>query len=77
MKHAKERKTAKDFFRGLYLSYIPNGKDNIKQIIIKVFFLISLITLIVSASYLANYFLSAKKQDNIIKSSRNIWHSTA
>ena len=46
------------------------------QIIIKVFFLISLITLIVSASYLANYFLSAKKQDNIIKSSRNIWHGT-
>ena len=45
--HAKERKTAKDFFRRLYLSYIPNGKDNIKQIIIKVFFLISLITLIV------------------------------
>ena len=70
--HAKERKTVKDFFRRLYLSYIPNGKDNIKQIIIKVFFLISLITLIVSASYLANYFLSAKKQDNIIKSSRNI-----
>lgn len=76
MKHAKKRKTAKDFFRGLYLSYIPNGKDNLKQIIIKVFFLISLITLIVSASYLANYFLSAKKQDNIIKSSRNIWHGT-
>ena len=75
--HAKERKTVKDFFRRLYLSYIPNGKDNIKQIIIKVFFLISLITLIVSASYLANYFLSAKKQDNIIKSSRNIWHGAS
>ena len=37
----------------------------------------SLITLIVSASYLANYFLSAKKQDNIIKSSRNIWHGAS
>ena len=74
--HAKERKTFKNFFHRLYLSYIPNGRDNIKQIIIKVFFLISLITLIVSASYLANYFLSAKKQDNIIKSSRNIWHGT-
>ena len=60
--HAKERKTFKNFFH--------------RQIIIKVFFLISLITLIVSASYLANYFLSAKKQDNIIKSSRNIWHGT-
>lgn len=70
------KKTFKNFFHRLYLSYIPNGRDNIKQIIIKVFFLISLITLIVSASYLANYFLSAKKQDNIIKSSRNIWHGT-
>ena len=74
--HAKERKTFKNFFHRLYLSYRPNGRDNMGGIISKVFFLISLITLIVSASYLANYFLSAKKQDNIIKSSRNIWHGT-
>ena len=74
--HAKGKETYKNYYHRLYLSYNPNARDKIKQKNIKVFFLISLIPLIVSASYLANYFLSAKKQDNIIKSSRNIWHGT-
>lgn len=77
MGHAKENQTIKGFFYKLYLSYIPNKRDNLKQIIIKVFFLVSLITLIVSAGYLTNYFLSSKHQDNIIEDSRKIWHSTS
>lgn len=77
MKHAKETHIVKDFFYKLYLSYIPNKRDNIKQIIIKVFFMASLITLIVSAGYLTNYFLSAKKQENIINDARTIWHSAS
>lgn len=60
---------------GLYLSYIPNRRDNIKQIIIKVFFLLSLTVLIISSVYLANYFLTANRQDSIINDSREIWHS--
>lgn len=60
---------------GLYLSYIPNRRDNIKQIIIKVFFLVSLTVLIISSVYLANYFLTANRQDSIINDSREIWHS--
>ena len=63
------------FFRYLYLSYIPNSRDNIKQILIKILFLICFVTLIVSSSYITNYFLSADKQDNIIDDSRKIWHS--
>lgn len=77
MNHAREKQTVKDFFYKLYLSYIPNKRDNLKQIIIKVFFLVSLITLIVSAGYLTNYFLSAKKQDNIIDEGRTVWHSAS
>lgn len=77
MNHAKEKQTVKDFFYKLYLSYIPNKRDNLKQIIIKVFFLVSLITLIISSSYLTNYFLSARKQDNIIDEGRNVWHSAS
>ena len=73
MKHAKKKA---DFFYRLYLSYIPNGRDNLKQILIKVFFLISLITLIVSAAYLTNYFLSSKHQDGIIEDTRSVWHET-
>ncbi|HAY97001.1 MAG TPA: hypothetical protein DCY23_01550, partial [Ruminococcaceae bacterium] len=77
MNHAKESGTVKSFFYRLYLSYIPNKRDNIKQIIIKIFFLAALITLIVSASYLTNYFLAGKKQESIIDDSRKIWHETS
>lgn len=73
MKHAKEKD---NFFYKLYLSYIPNGRDNIKQIIIKVFFLISLIVFITSAVYITNYFLSARHQDSIIEQARSVWHET-
>ena len=73
MKHAKERE---NIFHRLYLSYIPNSRDNVKQIIIKVFFLVSLIAFIVSAAYLTNYFLSAKHQDGIIEQARTVWHET-
>ena len=75
MNHAKPRKTFKERMYGLYLSYIPNRRDNIKQIIIKVFFLVSLTVLIISSVYLANYFLTANRQDSIINDSREIWHS--
>ncbi len=75
MNHAKENGRIKQFFFRLYLSYIPNSRDNVKQIIIKLFFLISLITFIVSAAYLTNYFLSASRQESIIEDSRVLWHS--
>lgn len=74
MRHIKESTTINAFFKKLFFSYIPNRRDNLKQIIIKSFFLISLITLIASAAYLANYFLSARKQDNIIKETAKVWH---
>ena len=66
----------KKFFNHIYLSYIPNKRDNLKQIIIKSLFIICLITLIVSAVYLANYFWEAEHQDSIIDYSREIWHET-
>lgn len=75
MKHAKESGGAADFFYKLYLSYIPNKRDNVKQIIVKIFFLLSLAVLIVSASYLTNYFLCGKKQESIIEKSRTAWHN--
>ena len=71
MRHAKEKE---NIFHKLYLSYIPNRRDNLKQIIIKVFFLIALIAFIVSAAYITNYFLSAKHQDGIIDEARSVWH---
>ena len=76
MSYSKQTHGVRNFLYKLYLSYIPNGRDNLKQIIIKVFFLISLITLIVSSSYLTNYFLSAKKQEEIIEDTRSVWLET-
>ena len=61
----------------LYISYIPNRRDNKKQVILKLFFLIALIVFIGSAVYLTNYFLTAKKQDSIIDESRKLWHSSS
>ncbi len=63
------------FFKGIYISYIPNKRDNLKQIILKIGFMASFFTLIISAVYIANYFIEADKQDSIIDNSRNIWHS--
>ena len=73
MKHEKEKD---GIFHRLYLSYIPNRRDNLKQIIVKVFFLISLTVFIVSAVYIANYFLNAKHQDGIVAEARAVWHTS-
>ena len=75
MKHDLPPTGAVRFLSNLYFSYIPNRKDNIKQILTKVFFLLSLLTLIVSAVYLSNYFLSAYRQDRILENSRRVWHA--
>lgn len=76
MLHSKKSFNIKDILYNLYLSYIPNNRDNLKQIVIKVFFIISLVTLIISAGYITTYFLSANKQESIIEESKNIWHSS-
>ena len=63
------------FFKKLYYSYIPNKKDNKKQIIVKSLFLAASLTLLISVIYLANYLLTATNQNNIVDDSRDIWHS--
>ncbi len=63
------------FFKRFYESYIPNSRDNLKQIIFKILFIISFIGLVVSTSYIANYFLTAEKEDKVIENTREIWHN--
>ena len=77
MKHTLAIDKVKKFFYKLYLSYIPNKYDKFKQKIIKILFLISLITFIASASYITGYIISCKRQDRIIDDSRKIWHETS
>lgn len=73
MKHSKNE----GIFYRLYLSYIPNKRDNIQQIIIKLFFLIAVTIIISAAVYLTNYFLTANKQEKLISGSQSIWDSQA
>ncbi len=76
--HAKQTENIfLKFLKRIYISYIPNKRDNIKQIIIKVLFIVCLITLIVSASYIAKYFFEAKKHESISNYNREIWHATS
>ncbi len=82
MSHYKETDNAflsglKRFFGNIYRNYIPNAQDNIKQILLKSFFLISLTGVIVSVSVISSHFLSAQKQKEIINSSRVIWQDTS
>ena len=74
MKHTNENNILSNILNHIYVSYIPNNKDNLKQIILKVLFLVCFVTLIVSAVYLADYFWEAEHQDAVIEYSREIWH---
>ena len=77
MSHYKERHIFRECFENFYKSYIPNRHDNLKKIIFKVVYLVAFVTLIVSAVYIANYYLESDKQNNIIDDSRNVWHSSS
>lgn len=76
MRHCKEESRVSKFFKHLYSSYIPNSKDNLKQIIIKVVFLVSLVTLITSTAFIADYFIAAQKQITVTEKSRTVWKKT-
>ncbi len=66
-----------DFLRFVKYSYLPNRNDNFKQVLIKLVFLLSLIGFIVSSVFISGYFISSKRQDNIIEDAREIWHDTS
>ncbi|MBQ6825304.1 MAG: class B sortase [Clostridia bacterium] len=73
-KHTEENKDRfPAFFKHIYVSYIPNNRDNLKQILLKVIFIICLVAFIISAGYLANYFYEAQNQENIAEKSRELW----
>lgn len=75
MSHYRKRNILKDFFKYLYNSYIPCKQDSFKKIIFKIIYLVALVTLITSAVYIANYYLEAGKQNNIVDKTRDVWHS--
>lgn len=63
------------FLKSFLESYFPNRKDNFKQIIIKILFLLSFLGIVVSSVYIGNYFLRAEREEKVIDASRNIWYN--
>lgn len=70
MSHLREE----GIFISFLNSYFPNKKDNIKQIIIKLLFLLSFVGIVVSSVYIGNYFLTAEREEKVIEASRDIWY---
>ncbi len=64
-----------DFLRYVKYSYLPNRNDNFKQVLIKLVFLLSLAAFIVSSVFISGYFITTKRQDNIIEEARDIWYN--
>ena len=69
-KHSKE-----GFLKRFYNSYIPNKRDSVGQILIKLLFIICLVALIVSAAVLIDYYVEAHRQEEMAEQSRDIWYS--
>lgn len=62
------------FWASFLESYFPNSKDNLKQIMIKLLFLISFAGIVISSVYIGNYFLTAEKEENVVEAGRDIWY---
>ncbi len=75
MAGAHSKSIGRDICDRLCSTFVPCRGDSTKQVISKIVLLISAVTLIISSSWLANYFLSSTKQQAIVKESRTVWHN--
>ena len=74
--HSKRSTGIKDLFYKFYLSYIPNKRDNPKQIMIKSLFIVAALVIIASIIYLVNYFTDMSKTNKLIDQSRDVWYES-
>ena len=58
-----------DFLKSLF----PNRKESINQIILKVFYLIMILAVLISGIYIGNHFISLKNEEKVIEEYRSIW----
>lgn len=65
-----------DFLRYILYSNLPNRNDNLKQKLIKLLFILSLVVFIVCGIYIFGYFMSTEKHENILEETRKIWHQS-
>ena len=65
----------KRFLKGLYENYLPTSRDNLKQIVVKVLFILLIIAIAVSGIYFGSYYGHSNKQQKILSDSRKIFES--
>lgn len=62
-------------FRHIHISLIPNKKDNLKQIALKLIYNITFIALIIIFICFSSFFGIEQKELSVIKESQEIWNS--
>ena len=75
MNHYRKKHYKSFFNRDIISSYLPNKNDNLNQILLKVFYLLTIVLLLFSICFVSSVFLKIDKQESIIEDSRNIWHN--
>lgn len=65
----------KRFLSRLRRSFLPMRGDGIKNTLLKLLFLISLVTLILSGGWLLRYFAESHRAQSVVDAGREIWHS--
>ena len=71
-------KTFKDILNTIktsLLNALPNRNNSIRDNILKSLFIVSLAGLIISASFLLNYFVTGNNQKNLLEDTRKLWYS--
>ncbi len=74
MSHYKTNAPFTRFMQNLLLYYIPNNRDNIKQILLKVLYLLTLILLVIVSVLQISFFVKHSKEVKIINQSRDIYN---
>jgi len=70
MKKPFNKSTLINFWHSFYDSYLPTGRDNIIQIVVKVAFLLSIVLLILFFIFVSSYFLIQSQEQNLFLENR-------
>jgi len=69
MRSHKHNIKSYDFFNSLF----PNKKESINHIIVKIFYLIMVLAVLISGIYFTNHFISLEREEKVIEEYQKIW----
>ena len=65
----------KDIFGSFLRNYIPSSRDNLKQLFLKIFYILAMIAAIILAFWFSVNFLKERENKKILSETQNIWYS--